>query len=112
VTMVFTGLVVFEFVKLYVVRWTKGTQALSNPWLAVAVTASLALQLVILYTPLNEYFGIVPLGIDDWLLLGIVVLVGTPALFLVGWFIRRSLGDEPATDQSPEPAPSRPAREN
>mgnify|MGYP000197383658 CR=1 FL=1 len=88
-TMVFTGLVVFEFVKLYVVRWTRGTPALSNAWLAAAVVASLALQLAVLYTPLNAYFGTVPLGGADWALLGLVILLGTPVLVLVGWLVRR-----------------------
>ncbi len=96
-TMVFTGLVVFEFIKLYVVRWMRATPALTNPWLAVAVAASLLLQLAVLYTPLNEYFGTVPLGVADWGLLGAVLLLGTPALLLVGWLIRRHATTERAT---------------
>jgi Ca2+-transporting ATPase len=100
-TMVFTGLVVFEFVKLYVVRWMKDTPALTNPWLAVSVVVSLGLQLAILYTPLNEYFGTVALGIDDWGLLGFVLLLGTPVLVLFGWFIRRYVADETATVRRP-----------
>ena len=88
-TMVFTGLVVFEFVKLYVVRWTRGTSAFTNPWLAAAVAASLTLQLAVLYTPLNEYFGTVPLAPSDWALLGVVLVLGAPALLLVGWLVRR-----------------------
>jgi Ca2+-transporting ATPase len=100
-TMVFTGLVVLEFVKLYVVRWTKGTPPLTNPWLAAAVVASLALQLAVLYTPLNGYFGTVPLGVADWGLLGLVLVVGTPALLLVGWFVRRHAGGDHATRRGP-----------
>jgi Ca2+-transporting ATPase len=93
-TMVFTGLVVFEFVKLYVVRWTKGTPLLTNPWLAVAVVASLTLQLAVLYTPLSESFGTVPLGADDWMLLGLVLLIGTPLLVVTGWLVRRHAARE------------------
>ena len=93
-TMVFTGLVVIEFVKLYVVRWTKGTPAVTNPWLAVAVAVSLLLQLAVLYTPLNEPFGTVPLGGADWLVLGLVLLLGTPALVVVGWVVRRYAASE------------------
>ncbi|MEF8900253.1 MAG: cation-transporting P-type ATPase [Halovenus sp.] len=98
-TMVFTGIVVFEFVKLYVVRWTKGTPALTNPWLGAAVAASLGLQLAVLYTPLNDFFGTVPLGITDWGLLGLVLLLGTPALVLVGWLARRHAHDDRRTRQ-------------
>jgi Ca2+-transporting ATPase len=101
-TMVFTGLVVFEFVKLFAVRWTKETPLLTNPWLAVAVGASFLLQLAVLYTPLHEYFGTVPLGIADWGLLGFVLLVGTPLLLFVGWFVRR---DAPGKQQSTRRTP-------
>jgi Ca2+-transporting ATPase len=99
-TMVFTGLVVFEFIKLYVVRWTRGTPATANPWLTAAVAISLGLHLAILYTPLNAYFGTVPLGITDWTVLGGVLLVGTPILVLVGWLVRRYA----ATDHTPPPS--------
>ncbi|MEF8827152.1 MAG: cation-transporting P-type ATPase, partial [Halapricum sp.] len=92
-TMVFTGLVVFEFVKLYAVRWARGTPVLTNPWLTSAVGASLVLQLAVIYTPLSEYFGTVPLGFADWGLLGIVLLAGTPALAFVGWLVRRRSRD-------------------
>jgi Ca2+-transporting ATPase len=89
ITMVFTGFVVFEFVKLYIVRWTRGTPALSNPWLAAAVLISLTLHMAVLYTPLADFFGTVPLGVDDWAILGATVVVGTPLLLVVGWIVKR-----------------------
>ncbi|MFW6153387.1 MAG: cation-translocating P-type ATPase, partial [Halobacteriota archaeon] len=88
-TMVFTGFVVLEFVKLLVVRWSRETPTLSNPWLYAAVVASLAAQLAILYTPVRVYFGTVPLSVDDWLLLGAVIALALPALVVVGWLVRR-----------------------
>jgi Ca2+-transporting ATPase len=88
-TMVFTGFVVFEFVKLYVVRWIRGTPLVSNGWLATAVAASLVLHLAILYTPLRAYFGTVALGLADWALLAGTVLVGAPLLVGVGLLVRR-----------------------
>jgi Ca2+-transporting ATPase len=88
-TMVFTGFVVFEFAKLYVVRWTRDTPLLSNRWLALAVGASLALHLAVLYSPLSAYFGTVPLSLSDWGLLAGVVAVGTPILLGVGWLSKR-----------------------
>jgi Ca2+-transporting ATPase len=89
VTMVFTGFVVFEFVKLYVVRWTRETPLATNPWLAVAVGTSLLLHLAVLYTPLADFFGTVPLSLADWGLLGLVALVGAPLLVGVGLLTRR-----------------------
>ncbi|ELZ32408.1 P-type ATPase, translocating [Halogeometricum pallidum JCM 14848] len=104
-TMVFTGFVVFEFVKLYVVRWSRGTPPLTNRWLAGAVSASFALHLSVLYTPLNQYFGTVPLGIDDWGRLLAALAVAVPGFLGVAWYVRRSTrehwttqnrtGDEP-----------------
>ncbi|MGQ4555203.1 HAD-IC family P-type ATPase [Halobellus sp. GM3] len=88
-TMVFTGFVGFEFVKLYVVRWMRDTPVLSNPWLVASVGASLLLQLAVLYTPLNKYFGTVPLGLADWGILGVVFLAGAPVLLLLGWALKR-----------------------
>ena len=103
-TMVFTGLVIFEFLKLYVLRWVKGTPALSNPWLGLAVVASLGLQLAVLYTPLNRYFGTVPLGVADWGLLGLVLLVGAPVLTLLGWLVKRHAAAQRRPDR-PQSAP-------
>ncbi|WP_256298433.1 cation-translocating P-type ATPase [Haloarchaeobius salinus] len=91
-TMVFTGFVVFEFLKLYVVRWSRDTPLVSNRWLGLAVAASLALHLSVLYTPLSEYFGTVPLGLADWGVLGAALLVGLGPLLGVGWLVKRHTG--------------------
>jgi Ca2+-transporting ATPase len=88
-TMVFTGFVVLEFGKLYVVRWLRETPTLSNRWLAGAVSVSLLLQLAVLYTPLNRYFGTVPLELGDWALLVGVLAVCLPLYLLVAVGVRR-----------------------
>ena len=89
-TLVFTCFVFLEFEKLYVVRWLRGTPTLSNPWLALAVGGSGALQLAVLYTPLNRYFGTVPLGVGDWVLIGGVLLAALPIYGAVAAAVRRS----------------------
>jgi Ca2+-transporting ATPase len=81
VTMVFTGFVVLEFGKLFVVRWLKGTSPLSNRWLSLAVVVSFGLQVAVLYTPLRTYFGTVALSLADWGLLVGALAVAFP-LFL------------------------------
>ncbi|MFC6862432.1 cation-translocating P-type ATPase [Halomicroarcula sp. GCM10025817] len=88
-TMVFTGFVVFEFAKLYVVRWTRDTPVLSNPWLAGAVALSTLLHLAVLYTPLRTYFGTVPLSLADWGLLAGALAIGGPLFVVVGWVVKR-----------------------
>ncbi|MFC5969743.1 cation-translocating P-type ATPase [Halomarina salina] len=99
-TMVFTGLVVVEFGKLYVVRWTRRTPTRSNPALAAAVLASFGLHLAVLYTPLADYFGTVPLASGDWLVLAGVLLASLPLYLLVGVVVRRytERTEEPPAD--------------
>jgi Ca2+-transporting ATPase len=106
ITMVFTGFVVFEFVKLYVVRWTRGTPAVSNRWLAVAVVTSLILHMAVLYTPLADFFGTVPLSMADWGILGGVVLVGTPLLLVVGWVVEQRVGQGHSGKQTESASPA------
>jgi Ca2+-transporting ATPase len=105
-TMVFTGFVVFEFLKLYVVRWSRNTPLVSNRWLGLAVVTSLALHLSVLYTPLSTYFGTVALGLADWGIIGAALLVGLGPLLGVGWLVRRHTGhhDDDDTDLTPEAA--------
>ena len=89
-TMVFTGFVFLEFAGLYVIRWLRETPTLSNPWLIAAVAASIILQLAVLYTPLNRYFGTVPLGTADWGLLAVVLGICLPGYFAVAALVKRT----------------------
>jgi Ca2+-transporting ATPase len=99
-TMVFTGLVCFEFLKLFVVRWIRDTATLSNPWLFGAVGVSFLLHLGVLYTPVSNYFGTVPLSGGDWLELVGAGLIGFPLLLGVGWIARNVVRPEQATTES------------
>ena len=94
VTMVFTGFVVLEFAKLYVIRWLRETPTFTNPWLVAAVIASLILQLSVLYTPLSDYFGTVPLGLTDWGIIAAVVAVCLPGYIAVALVVQRHLKEE------------------
>ncbi len=89
-TMVFTGFVFLEFAGLYVIRWLRETPTLSNPWLIAAIAASILLQIAVLYTPLNRYFGTVPLGTADWGLLAVVLGVCLPGYFAVAALVKRT----------------------
>ncbi len=63
-TLVFSGLVAYEILRIMMVR--KGEKFFSNKMLLLAVGFSLLLQLLIIYTPLNTLFGVVPLTLLDW----------------------------------------------
>lgn len=88
-TVAFTALVVFELVRLHMIRSQYRLPIFSNLFLISAVAVSLLLQVVILYIPaFADAFGVVPLEFLDW------VWIITAALSLVGIskivnFIRR-----------------------
>ncbi|WP_042663478.1 cation-transporting P-type ATPase [Haloferax sp. ATB1] len=65
-TVLFTFLVTAELVRTQSVRLRYRLSPLSNPWLLGAVGLSLALHLVLLYTPAADLFGVVPLGLTEW----------------------------------------------
>jgi len=76
-TVAFTTLVLSEFGRAIVSRsenlniW----RIPGNKWLIPALLASLALQLVVLYTPVNIAFGAVPLPPETFLYMAVVPLV-------------------------------------
>lgn len=78
-TMVFTGFVLYELVRLAIIRQQEGLELFSNRWLILAVVISIILQLAVIYTPLSVFFGVVPLGFMSW-----VVLLGG---VVVGWVL-------------------------
>lgn len=69
-TIAFTTIVVLEIVRLQVIRAEYRLSFFSNWYLLAAVMSSLGLQMVVLYTPLNKFFDVVPLHIYDWLVIG------------------------------------------
>jgi Ca2+-transporting ATPase len=76
-TAAFTCFVIFEMVRVQTVRASFRTKLLSNKWLWMAVSASVILQLAVLYTPLNTFFRVVPLTINelDGIALGAAVFI-------------------------------------
>ncbi|MCF7871559.1 calcium-translocating P-type ATPase, SERCA-type [Candidatus Woesearchaeota archaeon] len=74
-TLVFTSLVVLEIVRLHNIRSEYNLSVFSNKWLIYAVLVSFSLQLLVIYSPLNNYFGTVPLLWIDWLMIFIVALI-------------------------------------
>lgn len=51
-----------------------------NPWLLVAMSVSFGLHCLILYVPfLADVFGVVPLNLNEWLL---VILISAPVILI------------------------------
>jgi Ca2+-transporting ATPase len=70
-TVLFTGFVLLEFSVIVSVRVRENIKWSSNWWLNFALIGSLGMQLLILYTPLNQFFHISPhgLGVFEWAVL-------------------------------------------
>ncbi|MFH1430844.1 MAG: cation-transporting P-type ATPase, partial [Nanoarchaeota archaeon] len=84
-TLILTTGVMFELLFVYTCRSDKPLLKIgifSNKWLNYAILFSVFLQLVLLYTPLNSVFGVVPLTLKDWLFIipfafsGLIVFEG------------------------------------
>jgi Ca2+-transporting ATPase len=65
-TVAFTSLVVFELVRIYMVRAQYKSKMFSNKWLIGAIVSSMVLQLIVIYSPLNVFFKTVPLSWFEW----------------------------------------------
>lgn len=71
-TMVFTGFVVMEIVRIQAIRFRYGLGIFSNIWLLVAIGVAMSLQLTVLYTGLGQLlFGVEPLQLVHWIQIGI-----------------------------------------
>lgn len=73
-TIFFTGFVVLEVVSVYLVRWRYKSPFFSNKWLHMTIALSLILQIAVLYTDAGKWFQVVPLGLADWLNIGLAGL--------------------------------------
>jgi len=70
-TIVFSFIVIFEMILVFILRRSYQVPLFSNHWLWFAVLFSLATQVVILYTPARLVFHVTPLG---WQELGYLLL--------------------------------------
>ncbi len=91
-TMVFTGLVLAEYLKVVVLRVQEHQGLLVNRWLVGAIALSLTLQMLILYTPLGGAFDAEPLGAGPWAVLAAVLAAGLAAGLAASRLLRARLG--------------------
>jgi len=84
-TIAFTTIVLLEIVRLQVIRSEYKLGLFSNKWLVLAVGSSIFLQLLVIYTPLNVFFGTVPLNVIDW----VMIIIACVSIWLVNNFTMR-----------------------
>jgi Ca2+-transporting ATPase len=71
-TIVLTTAILFELFFVYTCRSKKPVLKIGifkNKWMNYAVIFSVILHLILLYTPLSVFFGVVPLSLNDWILI-------------------------------------------
>ncbi len=94
VTMAFTAMVVFEMVRIQSVRMKYNVGLFSNMKLVLAMAASVAMQVFVIYSPvlhplfapLAEVFTTVPLGLEDW-----AWIIGVSSTVMITMFIKERL---------------------
>ena len=82
-TALFTGFILYEFVRIGTIRYQDKIGWFSNKWLFSALLVSVLLQILIIYSPLNKLFHIVPLNFLSWIILIIGVIVGYVLAILI-----------------------------
>jgi len=90
-TLVLTTAILFELFFIYTCRSNKSlfkTGIFSNKWLNLAVLISFALHLVLIYTPLANFFGVVSLSLRDWIYMLPFALSGL-VIFEIGKIVKQ-----------------------
>ena len=75
-TIAFTWLVLSHFVRIAALRFDEGLPLLYNKYVVGSILGVVFAHLIIVYTPLREFFGIVKIDLIFWALLITFVLVG------------------------------------
>lgn len=88
-TMVFTGFVLFELVRIWSIRYNERLSLLSNPWLIAAILISVLLQLLVLYSPLSSYFKVIPLNLSQWIIILFFLILGIALVTLTSRLLSR-----------------------
>ena len=91
-TVVFTAFPLQEFAVLGMLRHREHASLWSNRWLVVAVSVSLGLHLLIVYSPLAGLFGVAPLGLFPWVILMVGLGLGYIMANLIAEFVVKRLG--------------------
>jgi Ca2+-transporting ATPase len=88
-TMLFTAIVLHAFTRVLVVRQLDDLSIWSNPALLVSYAAAVGLQILVLYTPLRNVFGVVPLDWRAWVVM-VLVTAGSSffGVYMTRWILK------------------------
>ncbi len=74
-TMTFTWLVLSHFIRVAAIRFDEKVDIFVNKYLNWSIFIPVIFQLLILYTPLMNYFHTMPLTIREWLILTVSIII-------------------------------------
>ena len=86
-TMAFTGIVVYAFARIYIIRAFDTIRLFQNAWLIYSLVFAAVVQLFIIYCPqVNDFFGLHILDLKAWIVLGILgVWASTSGVWVSRW---------------------------
>ena len=86
-TMAFTGIVVYAFVRIFVIRTFDTLSMWCNPWLLIGLAIAAFTQLFIIYCPpVRDFFSLAELDLQDWGVLAILaVWASTTGVWVARW---------------------------
>jgi P-type Ca2+ transporter type 2C len=88
-TMLFTSIVLHAFTRVMVVRQMDSLSLWSNRTLLISYAIAVGLQLLALYTPLRELFGVIPLDWRAWAVMVPVTAVSSFAgVYMTRWILK------------------------
>ena len=93
-TMAFTGIVIYAFVRIVLIRQFDSLGIWSNPWLLISLVVAAVVQIFIIYTPeVSKFFGLMRLDWKAWGVLGLLaVWAGVTGVWVTRWIERWSGG--------------------
>ena len=88
-TMLFTSIVLHAFTRVMVVRQLDNLPLWSNRALLWSYMAAVGLQLLALYTPLRDVFGVLPLDWRAWaVMIPVVILSSVTGVYMTRWILK------------------------
>jgi P-type Ca2+ transporter type 2C len=88
-TMLFTSIVLHAFTRVMVVRQLDNLPLWSNRALLWSYAAAVGLQMLALYTPLRDVFGIVPLDWRAWaVMIPVVAASSIAGIYMTRWIVK------------------------
>lgn len=84
-TMTFSTIVLYEMLLVFIIRSSYHVPLFTNGWLWLSVLFSVAMQGVLLYTPLQRFFDVTPLSRGDLLTLGWMTMIFCLLLAMFHW---------------------------